>query len=71
VDAAEATRAPDLFDLVAPGPKPDEKLERAIDAVRARFGDGAIAKGRGLARATAPGPGGRAAARSGNGGRKA
>ena len=51
MDAAEATRAPDLFDLAVPGPAPDEKLERAIDAVRARFGDGAIAKGRGLARA--------------------
>ena len=36
---------PDLFDA---GPKPNEKLERAVDAVRERFGNAAIAKGRGL-----------------------
>lgn len=44
VAAADAAM-PDLFDL---GPKPNEKLERAVDAVRERFGNAAIAKGRGL-----------------------
>lgn len=46
VPAAQAQPMPDLFDI---GPKPNEKLERAMDAVRARFGDAAIGKGRGLA----------------------
>ena len=45
VAAAEAATR-DLFDIA---PKPNEKLERAVDAVRARFGNAVIAKGRGLA----------------------
>jgi len=47
--AAREPEAPDLFDA-----EPDRiaRVEQAIDAVRARFGDDAIGKGRGLARPT-------------------
>jgi DNA polymerase-4 len=45
VPEAEAKPLPDLFDT---GPRPNEQLERAVDAVREKFGDGAIVRGRGL-----------------------
>lgn len=43
---AATADVPDLFDA---GPRRNEKLERAMDAVREKFGDAAIVKGRGLA----------------------
>jgi DNA polymerase IV len=51
VPEAAAQPLPDLFSI---GPKPNEKLERAVDAVREKFGDKAIAKGRGLALKSRP-----------------
>lgn len=51
VPEAAAQPLPDLFSI---GPEPNEKLERAVDAVREKFGDKAIAKGRGLALKSRP-----------------
>lgn len=45
--AGSAQAIGDLFDQ---GDRREEKRERAVEAIRARFGDGAIAQGRGLAR---------------------
>ncbi len=50
LEAAGATVEADLFDT---GERRIEAVERAIDAVRAKFGDDAIRKGRGLKRAPA------------------
>jgi hypothetical protein len=36
----------DLF--AQEGPRPEAKLEQAVDSIRARFGDGVIGHGRGL-----------------------
>jgi DNA polymerase-4 len=52
---AAASAAADLFDSA--DAKRLEAVERAMDAVRARFGDDSIRKGRGLRRA-APRPSG-------------
>jgi DNA polymerase-4 len=46
VPATELDRIGDLF---APPSASDPRLDQAIDRVRARFGDAAIGKGRGLA----------------------
>jgi DNA polymerase-4 len=43
---AAAAATPDLLD---PDAAKRDRVERATDAIRARFGDGAIGKGRGLA----------------------
>lgn len=45
VAAAAAAAMGDLFDQ---GPRHDARLEQAVEAIRARFGDAAIARGRGL-----------------------
>ena len=55
-DLSEGARA-DPPDLLDPERQHEARVEDAIDAVRAKLGDAAIAKGRGLDVAKRPGPG--------------